>query len=99
VIESELRWAAGQQAQQISREDPMFHAASAAIESATGSSARLRGFPGGCSGGMALRRGIPAVIIGPGDLAQAHTVDEWIEVEQIGVAARIYAELATRYLA
>ena len=29
------------------------------------------------------RGGIPAVVCGPGDIAQAHTADEWIELAQI----------------
>lgn len=31
--------------------------------------------------------GIPAVCFGPGDIGQAHTADEWIEVEEIVVCA------------
>ena len=37
--------------------------------------------------------GIPAVICGPGSIAQAHTAEEWIDVEQLIHAARIYTAL------
>jgi len=37
--------------------------------------------------------GIPAVVCGPGSIAQAHGVDEWVEVSQLVDAAAAYAEL------
>lgn len=38
--------------------------------------------------------GIPAVVFGPGDINQAHTKDEWIELDQIDRAAEILYQLA-----
>lgn len=38
--------------------------------------------------------GVPAVICGPGDLAQAHTSDEWIELDQTTRAALLYLRAA-----
>ena len=35
---------------------------------------------------------IPCVAFGPGDMPRAHTADEWIDVEQIATAAKVYAE-------
>jgi len=37
--------------------------------------------------------GIPAVVCGPGDVAQAHGIDEWVEVTQLVQATASYAEL------
>jgi succinyl-diaminopimelate desuccinylase len=37
--------------------------------------------------------GIPTVVCGPGEVAQAHTNDEWVAVEQLGDAAAAYAHL------
>ena len=34
--------------------------------------------------------GFPAFVFGPGDIAQAHTKDEWVDVEQVQQAAEIY---------
>jgi acetylornithine deacetylase/succinyl-diaminopimelate desuccinylase-like protein len=34
-------------------------------------------------GGILSAGGIPAVLFGPGDIAQAHTPDEWIESKQL----------------
>lgn len=38
--------------------------------------------------------GIPAVCFGPGSIEQAHTHDEWVEVEQIRVAADVLERFA-----
>ena len=37
--------------------------------------------------------GIPTVVCGPGEVAQAHTNDEWVAVDQLVDAAAVYAEL------
>ncbi len=41
--------------------------------------------------------GIPTVVFGPGSLAQAHTIDEWIAIEQLEKATEIYYEFARRF--
>jgi len=38
---------------------------------------------------------IPAVVFGPGDIAQAHTKDEWVELDQIDRAAEILYRFLT----
>jgi len=35
-----------------------------------------------CDAAVLARAGIPSVVFGPGDIAQAHTADEWIELAQ-----------------
>ncbi|MGH9104954.1 MAG: M20 family metallopeptidase [Acidimicrobiales bacterium] len=37
--------------------------------------------------------GVPAVVCGPGDVAQAHGIDEWVDVGQLVQATAAYAEL------
>lgn len=37
---------------------------------------------------------IPSIVLGPGDIAQAHTADEWVELKQVAQAAEIYAQVA-----
>jgi acetylornithine deacetylase len=37
--------------------------------------------------------GIPTVVIGPGDLRQAHTVDEWIALDQIGLGEKFFSSV------
>lgn len=35
----------------------------------------------------------PTIVLGPGDIAQAHTVDEWVAMEQLTKVAELYARL------
>lgn len=37
--------------------------------------------------------GVPAVVLGPGNIAQAHTCDEWIELRQLHQAVEVYGAL------
>ena len=37
--------------------------------------------------------GIPAVVLGPGDIAQGHTADEWIDVAELHRGVEVYAAL------
>lgn len=44
-----------------------------------------------------LDPGLPAVKVGPGRSERSHTVDEWVDEEEIVEAARFYEALARRY--
>lgn len=37
--------------------------------------------------------GIPAMVLGPGSIAQAHVLDEWVSIEQLQKALDIYTQL------
>ncbi len=39
-----------------------------------------------CDASVLSRAGIPSVVFGPGDIAQAHTADEWISLRQLAAA-------------
>ncbi len=39
--------------------------------------------------GVLAAGGIPSVVFGPGDIAQAHTVDEWVAISQLKRATRL----------
>jgi acetylornithine deacetylase/succinyl-diaminopimelate desuccinylase family protein len=47
------------------------------------------GVPFGTDASSISEAGIPAVVFGPGDIAQAHTKDEWIDLAQLEPAAEI----------
>jgi acetylornithine deacetylase/succinyl-diaminopimelate desuccinylase-like protein len=38
--------------------------------------------------------GIPTVVFGPGNIDQAHNVDEFVNIDEIGYAAEIFVQLA-----
>ncbi|MBA4106959.1 MAG: acetylornithine deacetylase [Pirellula sp.] len=55
---------------------------------------RLMGVPYGTNGASIAAAGIPTAILGPGSIAQAHTIDEWIAVDQLELATEIYYRIA-----
>ena len=36
---------------------------------------------------------MPAVVLGPGDIAQAHALDEWVALEQLDAARTLYEKV------
>lgn len=42
--------------------------------------------------------GTPALCFGPGSIAQAHAVDEWVEIDQVERCARVLTTFARRFL-
>jgi acetylornithine deacetylase/succinyl-diaminopimelate desuccinylase-like protein len=67
---------------------------SRAIETATAHRPLLMGVPFGTDAGPLSEHGTPCVVFGPGDIAQAHTKDEWIDLEQVHLAAQAYFQIA-----
>lgn len=51
---------------------------------------RTIGVPYGTDAASFAAAGVPTVVFGPGALAQAHTADEWIALEQVEKAAEVY---------
>jgi acetylornithine deacetylase len=65
-----------------------------AIAAATGRRPEVLGVPYGTDAGPLSAAGTPCVVFGPGDIARAHTADEWIEIEQVQLAAEAYYRIA-----
>ncbi|MDA0838699.1 MAG: M20 family metallopeptidase [Planctomycetota bacterium] len=55
--------------------------------------AEPEGVPFGTDGSAFSVVGIPTLVIGPGDIAQAHTCDEWIDLEQLERGSDVYERL------
>jgi acetylornithine deacetylase len=51
--------------------------------------------PFGTDASSIAEKGIPSVVFGPGDIAQAHTCDEWIDLAEVEMASEILFRLAT----
>ena len=47
--------------------------------------------------GLCFGEHLPLVVCGPGDIAQAHTADEWIEVDQLEKGTDLYARLIQKF--
>ncbi len=54
----------------------------------------LVGVPYGTDASVFAAAGIPSVVFGPGSIDQAHTKDEWLEIDQLSRATEILHRLA-----
>ena len=73
----------------LSAEHPLAEAAVAAVKQITGK-ASLGGMAGATHAGPLGRAGIPAVVLGPGAMGQAHTSTERLDLIQLEKAADVY---------
>ena len=53
----------------------------------------LEGVGYGSDGSTLAAAGIPVMLLGPGDIAQAHSVDEWLDLSQLELAVAVYGRL------
>ena len=72
---------------------PLVARLGAAIDSVVGKH-EVQVVPFGTDASTIAAAGIPAVVFGPGDIAQAHTKDEWIDLSQLEPAAEILYRFA-----
>ena len=78
---------------------PIVTTLAAAYQDVTGQPPIYGGVPGSTDGTILhARKGIPIVTCGPGDITIPHHIDEWVSVEEIKVAVRMYVVAAMRYL-
>ncbi len=68
----------------------------ASAAAAEGASGQLFGVPYATDAPAIAGCGIPTVVFGPGSIDQAHTDDEWIDVEQLSRAVEIFCRLASQ---
>jgi succinyl-diaminopimelate desuccinylase len=81
------------------RAEPVVAALASAFTDLTGAEPTYGGVPGTTDGTILHeRQGIPIVTCGPGDIHIPHHVDEWVSLDEIRQAARLYALAAARYL-
>jgi acetylornithine deacetylase/succinyl-diaminopimelate desuccinylase family protein len=78
--------------------EAVVEAAKAGRRTVCGRAGKLGAFPAWTDGALlAAFGGIPTLILGPGDLAVAHSPDESVEIAQVVDAARIYAVAASEF--
>lgn len=81
------------------RDHPVVQSLASAYADLTGRPPTYGGVPGSTDGTILhARKGIPIVTCGPGDIHIPHHVDEWVSIEEIKLAARMYVLAAMRYL-
>jgi acetylornithine deacetylase/succinyl-diaminopimelate desuccinylase-like protein len=64
-----------------------------AIDAVRGSH-RVLGVPYGTDASKLALAGVPSVVFGPGDIARAHTCDEWVALDEVEQASEILHRLA-----
>lgn len=77
----------------LDREGPGIQCLAAAHEAVLGGLPGYQMWPSVSDAGWLARAGIPAVVYGPGELEQAHALDESVAVADLLAAARVYAQL------
>jgi succinyl-diaminopimelate desuccinylase len=83
----------------VDKAEPIARAMMHGVRKATGRAPRFGGVPGSTDGTiLRMELGIPIVTCGPGNRLIPHQVDEYVEVQELVEAARIYAASALKYL-
>lgn len=70
-----------------------FGAFAATVLNSMGLPDGLSGVGYGTDASSFSRAGIPAVVLGPGDIAQGHTANEWIDLGQLNSGVDVYCNL------
>lgn len=82
----------------LKKDDPLVLTAAEAYRKCFHAEPRITGFPACCEQTLFLDSGIETLICGPGNIGQAHTVDEFIEEEQLERAVAFYRDLIEKAL-
>lgn len=67
-----------------------------AIDEVRGSH-QVMAVPYGTDASTIAAAGVPAVVFGPGDIAQAHTCDEWVPLDEVEQASEVLFRLALAF--
>jgi acetylornithine deacetylase len=79
---------------------PLVITAEAVVGRRSGRSVTASGVPFGTDASMLAGLGsIPCIVLGPGSIDQAHTEDEWVEIDQVVRAVEIYEGIAREFAA
>lgn len=82
-----------------SREEPVVVELHNAFRDLTGKEPVYGGVPGSTDGTILHgRTGMPIVTVGPGDTLIPHHIDEYLDIDQLIVATKLYALAAMRFL-
>jgi acetylornithine deacetylase/succinyl-diaminopimelate desuccinylase family protein len=74
--------------------EPWVAALRPVIAGVIGRTPEVIGVPYGTDAGPLSRAGVPALVLGPGDIAQAHTKDEWVDLDEVRTAVDVYYQIA-----
>lgn len=80
----------------VSLDAPVMRALDAAIR-ATGRDVRVEGMPAWTDAALLNDAGIPTVCFGPGDIALAHSAEEYVPIAEIDAAADVLEQLVSTW--
>jgi len=82
---------------EISPESKIVTVLKEAIRQLTGRKPQIKGMPGWTDAALLTNMAkVPSVVFGPGDILQAHSNEEWVEIEELVQATRVYIYTALR---
>ncbi len=84
-------------ASSIDRDHPATKALAQIHEQVLGEAARFAMWPSVSDAGWLDAAGIPTVVYGPGALEQAHVIDEWVSIDALVSAAKVYAQMIVQW--
>ncbi|MEA1965644.1 MAG: M20 family metallopeptidase [Candidatus Aerophobetes bacterium] len=84
---------------EISKDEKIVKLVSKCYEDVSGKKGEVAGMVGTTDARFLINRGgIPTLIFGPGSLEQAHTIDEFVEIEALKMATDVFAEVIATFL-
>ena len=93
----ELEWWGEFRHHSLPPEHELVRVMQAAHEAVTGTRAKVCAFPAGADATVLAEFGVPTLIYGPGEIAVAHSVDEYVQIDELVLAAKAYALAVMRW--
>lgn len=95
---AEVRFVFSQAPSDVAIDAPIVHALGAALRH-QGEAVRYEGMSAWTDAALLNAAGIPAILFGPGDIALAHSAEEWVVVDEIERATNVLTRLAQTWCA
>lgn len=96
-LDAELRAGLSRPGTEVSEDHPLVTGLLGALE-AEGERPLIEGMTAWVDAALLNEAGIPAVCFGPGSIAQAHSADEWVDVEEIRRGTRVLIRFCREFL-
>lgn len=97
ALEASIKVTLEEEPVEISQDEPIIAVLNQGVEDALGTKANIGGMIGVNDSRLQIKRGIPTVVCGPGITTQSHNIDEYVEIDAIVNAAKVYALLMSRF--
>ncbi|NPV54801.1 MAG: ArgE/DapE family deacylase [Firmicutes bacterium] len=92
-----IEWVEYWPAANIDKDSSICQVCASAHEFTTGAPVTYQGFTAVCDAAFLDLKGIPSIVYGPGDILVAHSINEFVEIEELITAAKTYAVTAVNW--